>query len=70
MCLMTRGTATELWETAIGKYPEIVAKYEFSGELLQSMLGIPVDTHRSTPLMSSGGSSRSMTHTAMVPIIQ
>jgi hypothetical protein len=38
-----RGTALELWEHAIGKYPEIVDKYgEFSAELFQAMLGLPV----------------------------
>ncbi len=37
------GTLVELWERALGKYPEIVSKYgEFSGELLQAMLGIEV----------------------------
>jgi hypothetical protein len=41
--LMTdeRGTTVELWEVAVGKYPDIVAEYgEFSGELLRAMLGI------------------------------
>ena len=38
-----KGTIAELWEAAVGKHPEIVAKYgEFSGELLQAMLGIPI----------------------------
>ena len=38
-----KGTIAELWEAAVGKHPEIVAKYgEFSGELLQVMLGIPI----------------------------
>lgn len=38
-----KGTIAELWETAVGDHPEIVAKYgEFSGELLQAMLGIPI----------------------------
>eukprot|EP00977_Amphora_coffeiformis_P009508 scaffold2193_cov171-Amphora_coffeaeformis.AAC.14 len=46
-----KGTIAELWEAAVGNHPEIVAKYgEFSGELLQAMLGIPViDTPGSTP---------------------
>ena len=38
-----KGTALELWERAITKYPDIVAKYgEFSGELFQAMLGLQV----------------------------
>lgn len=37
------GTIIDLWKTALARYPDIVAKYgEFSGELLQSMLGIEV----------------------------
>ncbi|KAL3908011.1 MAG: hypothetical protein SGILL_008646, partial [Bacillariaceae sp.] len=39
-------TALELWEGAITQYPEIVEKYgQFSGELLQAMLGLHVDVH-------------------------
>lgn len=35
------GTIENLWEAAIDKYPDIVARYgEFSGELLQAMLGL------------------------------
>ena len=35
------GTAAELWESTIGKHPDIVAKYgEFSAEVLRAMLGI------------------------------
>jgi hypothetical protein len=42
------GTLVELWERALGKYPEIVLKYgEFSGELLQAMLGIEARLSRS-----------------------
>ncbi|KAG7343077.1 Mlo family protein [Nitzschia inconspicua] len=38
------GMALELWEQAITQYPEIVEKYgQFSGELLQAMLGLQVD---------------------------
>ena len=38
-----KGTALELWEEAITKYPDIVAKYgEFSGELFQAMLGLQI----------------------------
>jgi hypothetical protein len=37
------GTISELWEMAIGRFPNIVAKHgEFSGELLQAMLGLVV----------------------------
>ena len=36
-----RGTALELWERAVKKYPDIVKKHgEFSGELFQAMLGL------------------------------
>jgi hypothetical protein len=39
-----KGAAAELWTAAAGRYPEIVARYgEFSGELLQAMLGLHVD---------------------------
>jgi hypothetical protein len=42
------GTLVELWERALGKDPEIVSKYgEFSGELLQAMLGIEARLSRS-----------------------
>jgi hypothetical protein len=35
------GTISALWEVAIGQFPDIVAKHgEFSGELLQAMLGL------------------------------
>jgi hypothetical protein len=38
-----KGTPLELWERAITKYPDIVAKYgEFSGELFQAMLGLQI----------------------------
>ena len=38
-----RGTAAELWETAIAQHPEIVEKHGmFSGEILQLMLGLPL----------------------------
>ena len=44
------GTVVELWRSAIGLYPEVVDKYgEFSSEMLQAMLGIPLlggDTKR------------------------
>jgi hypothetical protein len=37
------GTAVELWEAAIGKYPKIASEYgQFSGELLKLMLGIQI----------------------------
>jgi hypothetical protein len=42
------GTALELWERAIGKYPDIVARYgEFSGELFQAMLGLEIIDEKS-----------------------
>jgi hypothetical protein len=35
------GSALELWERAIAEFPDIVEKYgQFSGELLQAMLGV------------------------------
>ena len=38
-----RGTVVELWKVALGLYPDIVEKHgEFSGELLQAMLGIEI----------------------------
>lgn len=37
------GTAVELWEEVIGKYPEIATKYgKFSSEVLKLMLAIPI----------------------------
>jgi len=37
------GTALELWERAMAEFPHIVEKYgQFSGELLQAMLGLDV----------------------------
>ena len=40
--LKEHGTICELWQKAVGKYPEIVSEYgEFSGELLRAMLGLP-----------------------------
>jgi hypothetical protein len=36
-----KGTAAELWETAIGRHPDIVARHgEFSAEILRVMLGL------------------------------
>ena len=37
------GSALKLWESAIAEFPDIVEKYgQFSGELLQAMLGLEV----------------------------
>ena len=37
------GNIVDLWNTAIGLYPDVVKQYgEFSGELLQAMLGIEI----------------------------
>jgi hypothetical protein len=37
------GTIIDLWKAAVSKHPDIVEKYgEFSGPLLQAMLGIPI----------------------------
>eukprot|EP00536_Pseudo-nitzschia_multiseries_P016336 jgi/Psemu1/263564/estExt_Genewise1Plus.C_10800001 len=37
------GTALELWELAMAEFPDIVEKYgQFSGELLQAMLGLQI----------------------------
>lgn len=46
------GTIEELWRRAIIQYPKIVEKYgDFSGELLQTMLGIEVIEEGSEPDM-------------------
>lgn len=38
-----QGSALQLWEQAISKYPDIVEKYgQFSGELFQAMLGLEI----------------------------
>jgi hypothetical protein len=38
------GTIIELWQMATGLFPEIVDQYgEFSGEMLQVMLGVPIE---------------------------
>ncbi|KAL3920550.1 MAG: hypothetical protein SGILL_003206 [Bacillariaceae sp.] len=53
-------TALELWEGAISQYPEIVEKYgQFSGELLQAMLGLRVDVDSSEDVstLSQAGST-------------
>jgi hypothetical protein len=57
-------TVLELWEGAIAQYPEIVEKYgQFSGELLQAMLGLDVDVHSSedVSMMSQPSSDRKET---------
>jgi Mlo family len=42
------GSVLELWERAITQHPDIVQKYgQFSGELLQAMLGLQVDVQAS-----------------------
>lgn len=39
------GTIIELWQMATGLFPEIVDQYgEFSGEMLQVMLGVPIES--------------------------
>ena len=69
------GTIVELWQAAISEHPEIVEKFgEFSGELLQAMLGVdifestfvpPAETKKgpvavpSTPIGSEGARSLS-----------
>jgi len=41
--ILKAGTALELWERAMAEFPEIVESYgQFSGELLQAMLGLEV----------------------------
>lgn len=65
-------TPIEMWQTAIGKYPDIVAKYgEFSGELLQAMLGltpVPGDDESSSASKSQSGSlSRTMSERVFGP---
>ncbi|CAB9519999.1 expressed unknown protein [Seminavis robusta] len=40
---LKKGTVVELWQAAIAQFPEIVEEHgEFSGELLQAMLGVEV----------------------------
>lgn len=51
------GSALELWERAIAEFPDIVQKHgEFSGELLQAMLGldVTVDVPRVSVASDSG----------------
>jgi hypothetical protein len=37
------GTIVDLWKTAVSQHTDVVAKYgEFSGQLLQAMLGMPI----------------------------
>jgi hypothetical protein len=37
------GTIVELWQVAVGLFPDVVEQYgEFSGEMLQVMLGVPI----------------------------
>jgi hypothetical protein len=51
-----KGTIADLWEAAVGKHPEIVAKYgQFSGELLQVMLGIPIIESTPAPVVFDTG---------------
>jgi hypothetical protein len=46
-------TALDLWVSAITQHPEIVEKYgQFSGELLQAMLGLHVDVYASEKISS------------------
>ena len=41
-----RGTVIELWQIAIGLFPDIAEQYgEFSGEMLQVMLGVPIEVN-------------------------
>lgn len=53
------GTALELWERAINEFPDIVDRYgQFSGELLQAMLGLQVDiTSSDVSAVSQKGSA-------------
>lgn len=45
--ILKSGTAVELWQSALAKFPQVVQKHgEFSSEILQSMLGI--HDHKST----------------------
>jgi hypothetical protein len=53
--LTQKGTTIELWRTAVVLFPDIVDAYgEFSGELLQAMLGIPFIAEVDKPTKSSG----------------
>ena len=57
------GTISELWQTAVGQYPDIVATHgEFSGELLQAMLGLYVAAaERPLCKVGNGGASALVT---------
>ena len=55
---MARGTIVELWQRAIAQCPEIVDKYgEFSGELLQTMLGLEIVTEQEPRFAAPKGAS-------------
>jgi len=54
------GTIIELWQMAIGLFPDIVEQYgEFSSEMLQVMLGIPIESKGSSITEFKEGSLKS-----------
>ena len=60
------GNITDLWNTAIGLYPDVVKQYgEFSGELLQAMLGIDI-VEGAAPLTGSMVENKKPTETAVL----
>ncbi len=58
------GTIIELWQMATGLFPEIVDQYgEFSGEMLQVMLGVPIESNGSFIIPATTDSNSSQTFT-------
>ena len=61
------GNIVDLWNSAIGLYPDVVKQYgEFSGELLQAMLGIEI-VEGAAPLTGSMAEARTPASVADVP---
>ena len=62
------GNIVDLWNSAIGLYPDVVKQYgEFSGELLQAMLGIDI-VEGAAPLTGSMAEARTPAATAETPV--
>ena len=61
------GNIVDLWNSAIGLYPDVVKQYgEFSGELLQAMLGIEI-VEGAAPLTGSMAETRTPAMAAEAP---
>uniref|UniRef100_A0A6U6CJG3 Uncharacterized protein n=1 Tax=Odontella aurita TaxID=265563 RepID=A0A6U6CJG3_9STRA len=64
------GTIVELWKMAISVYPEVAERYgEFSGELLQAMLGIEINVPRRKKIIGCPGSKGTLSETGTEPKI-